>query len=710
MKKIFGLFVFVMSFGLLCCKAPSASGSPSYTITYNANDGTVDPLTQTQVFSGGSEQSLKLITELGFAKEGYSFAGWALESNSTQALYSNGANFTATANLTLYALWSYMPVYNVRISNNIVNGSVSVVPATGSEGTEITINFNPDSGYNISTYSIKDSNSNEITVTDGKFLMPSSDVTIDASFAFNGFVTLSNIAEILSGFTQEETIIVTGEVTSADIAKIKNAINQCNYNINLDLTKVTGLTELPENSFYGCSNLKTISLPATVASIGETSFLNCYNLENIIVDPNNNKYESDEGVLFAKNKDTLVCCPKRKKGTYVIPEGVVNVVNNAFRGCSELTNVKIASSVKTLGISAFEQSGITEIAIPKTVESIGVNQFRECWNLNKVSLPDNITQIEYGMFYGCGQLENISIPDSVSYIGERAFYECRSLKEIIIPSGVSSINDYTFENCTSLTKVVIPDTVSRIGSSAFENTKLNKIDIPNSVTSIRDYAFRDCDSLETVTIPASVQSIGYLAFNNERSLKSITVDENNSYFSSSDGVLFDKKKEKLLVCPATKTGIYTIPETVIEIGAMAFANNVGLTEVKIPSSVKTLDACSFQQCKSLEKIEIPGSVTFMGAASFYECTSLKTLKLSNSITEIVYNTFYGCSALQTITIPSSVVKIGDWAFQNCENLSEVVFEDAAGWKTGNVELDLTDPSENGRYLSRTYSWNDWIKE
>ena len=66
--------------------------------------------------------------------------------------------------------------------------------------------------------------------------------------------------------------------------------------------------------------------------------------------------------------------------------------------------------------------------------------------------------------------------------------------------------------------------------------------------------------------------------------------------------------------------------------------------------------------------------------------------------------------MQTITIPSSVVKIGDWAFQNCENLSEVVFEDAAGWKTGNVELDLTDPSENGRYLSRTYSWNDWIKE
>ena len=153
----------------------------TYTITFNANDGSENPSTVTQNFTAGIAQALIPVEELGFSKAGFSFAGWGRAPKSKQASYVDGASYTATANETLYALWSEIPIYSVNIPVN-ANGSVTANPATATAGTEITLSNAPNEGYQFTSYSVTDADGTAVAVTDGKFTMPAKNVTVTALF------------------------------------------------------------------------------------------------------------------------------------------------------------------------------------------------------------------------------------------------------------------------------------------------------------------------------------------------------------------------------------------------------------------------------------------------------------------------------------------------------------------------------------------------
>ena len=125
------------------------------------------------------------------------------------------------------------------------------------------------------------------------------------------------------------------------------------------------------------------------------------------------------------------------------------------------------------------------------------------------------------------------------------------------------------------------DSVTSIGKWAFYGcTSLTSITIPDSVTSIGDWAFWDCTRLTSITIPDGVPSIEANAFYNCTSLTSIAVSEGNMAYSSGDGVLFNKAKTILIVCPGGKSGAYVIPESVTSIGDYAFRYCTSLTATR----------------------------------------------------------------------------------------------------------------------------------
>ena len=153
----------------------------TYVITFNANDGSENPATKTQSFTAGTPQNLKTIAELGFTKCGFNFAGWGVSAGASQASYADGTSYTASANITFYALWSVIPVYNVNISVN-PNGSVTATPATATAGTEITLSNTANAGYEFASYTVTSADGTAIAVTDGKFTMPAKNVTVKATF------------------------------------------------------------------------------------------------------------------------------------------------------------------------------------------------------------------------------------------------------------------------------------------------------------------------------------------------------------------------------------------------------------------------------------------------------------------------------------------------------------------------------------------------
>ena len=242
------------------------------------------------------------------------------------------------------------------------------------------------------------------------------------------------------------------------------------------------VTSIGNYAFTDCYSLTSITIPNSVTSIGWYAFSGCSSLTSINVDVNNPNYCSIDGVLFNKDKTTLIQYPIGNTRTeYTIPNSVTSIGEGAFGDCSSLTS----------------------ITIPNSVTSIGSYAFRDCSSLTSITIPNSVTSIgDYALGY-CSSLTSITIGNSVTSIGDCAFSGCSSLTSITIPNSVTSIGDYAFWYCSSLTSITIPNSVTSIGSSAFEGcSSLTSITIPKSVTSIGDCAFWGCSSLTTVICEA----------------------------------------------------------------------------------------------------------------------------------------------------------------------------------------------------------------
>ena len=167
------------------------------------------------------------------------------------------------------------------------------------------------------------------------------------------------------------------------------------------LTSITiqnGVTSIGTGAFWNCSGLTSITIPSSVTSIGVNVFYGCTGLTNITVDSSNPSFCSESGVLFNKDKTTLIYYPLGKTGSYTIPDRVTAIGDYAFYYCS----------------------GLTSVTIPSSVTSIGEMAFRECSGLTSVIVPSSVTSIEYHAFWCCFNLI-IYIPGGIT-IGTDAFY------------------------------------------------------------------------------------------------------------------------------------------------------------------------------------------------------------------------------------------------------------------------------------------------
>ena len=394
--------------------------------------------------------------------------------------------------------------------------------------------------------------------------------------------------------------------------------------------------------------------------------------------------------------------------------GLEKIEDESFRGCTSLTSIVLPGNLKEIGSSSFRECGkLLSVTIPESVTKIGGYTFYECSNLKKVSIPYSVTSIGSMAFDDCdaltevhvGMIEPISIESSTFsnysnatlYVpkGSKAAYETanywKNFKEIIEDTSDEPIT-FADENVKAIC-VANWDTsgdgelsyaeaaaVTDLGDVFKGNEQIQSFDefsLFTGITSIGDTCFVGCKSLVSITIPATVETIadgafgcGY--FGECSSLVSINVPGESPYFSSIDGVLFNKDATELYCYPKGKseTG-YSVPSTVKNIRNLAFHGRERLTNIEFPNSLESIGELSFEGCHGLETVVIPNSVTGIGYYAFRACTGITSLTLSNKLNRINHQTFAGLYSLTSLIIPSSVETIIATAFADCTQLKYV---------------------------------------
>lgn len=365
-----------------------------------------------------------------------------------------------------------------------------------------------------------------------------------------------------------------------------------------------GITDLSYNSFWSYNNAKTLYLPASYD--GELPRKD--NLEKYIVDENNRIYSSDEhGVLFNKDKTQLIRYPKNNRAEfYDIPAGVIEIFSDAFDGSRYLKDITFPKSVKTLPYTDFKESSVY---------------------LN----PNNWD-------------------DDVFYVGNCLVSVDRETKaeHITVKEGTRVINTCAFANCKSIKSVTIPDSVEIIGAQAFVN----------------------CVSLERVYIGSGVESIGGIPFFYDTEglpcecLESIEVSKDNKFYTSVDGVLFNKEMTELIQYPiGKKQKEYVIPDSVTKIGHGAFFYCNELTKLTLSKGMTVIDYIMLFGSDSLETVILPETLTKLEGGAF-KYSGLKYIDIPDSVTYLGSEAMTGCKRLETITIGKGVSFIHEVAFRS----------------------------------------------
>ena len=501
-----------------------------------------------------------------------------------------------------------------------------------------------------------------------------------------------------------------------------------------DLTKITipgSVTTIEDSAFYGCSKLETITLPPSVTSISGGSFSGCDKLASVYcqADPDKLTWGASSSD-FISNKGTKCYVASRFITKYESKFGSINVdfeANSYASGtCGENVNwtldgdgtlfitgsgpMKDYTSSWDGGAPWYDNyiNTITSVVISDGVTTVGNYAFQYCRKLVSVSLPDSIISIGDNAFRETSSLKSIELPSNLEYIGRYAF--CVSMiQSIDIPDSVTTIGDGAFLSAYKMKSVTLGDHVKTIGYQSFENTIIESVVIPSSVKSIGAQAFLSNPKLTSVTLSDGLESIGAEAFMNCSSLESITIPGSvqimgtdicrycNSLTTAtiSEGVTCIPEG-MFRDCNHLKN--VTISDTVTSIEEDAFHVDSynqpdSIESIVIPNSVNSIASGAFYG-QQLRSITIPGSVTTISENAFRYCEDLETVIILNGVTTIETYAFEGCDKIKTISVPSTVTSLGADSFGPGQKLTDIYsYTNASVWISFSYGIAYTEDTK-----------------
>ena len=392
-----------------------------------------------------------------------------------------------------------------------------------------------------------------------------------------------------------------------------------------------GTTAIANGAFDGKSNLVAVTLPDTLITIGDSAFA---------------------GTSLT---------------TLTIPASVESIGSEAFTDVETLTSVTFNEGLKTIGANAFDGcSLLNTIALPNSLTSLGNNAFQYAGRDaaaadGTLTIGTGLTEIPQSAFMGMSKTGGaLTIPVGITKIGASAFYGMM-ISSVTIPEGVTEIGASAFASTKGLASVELPSTVTALGSRVFEGSSISTAELDGTFTAIPSYAFSLCENLNSITWQDGVTDIGDYAFQNANKLKEIDltgiVNIGNYAFNPDSS--------------QPSNGVYkaTFSEGLKTIGNFAFADSPLMGDqgtVTLPSTVTAIGQQAFKGCKNIAKINIPGGVEVISSGAFRECSALVEVTIGEGVKTISSAAFMLCSNLDSITIPASVTSIADSALSSCD--------------------------------------------
>lgn len=469
-------------------------------------------------------------------------------------------------------------------------------------------------------------------------------------------------------------------VVSKDVVSIgEGAISDMDNLTDLEFDPNIKIGSLDWQGISALKSLKTITIPASVKTIGERGLNACTALEEINI--------PDNSELTKLNKNAINYCPALKRVNFGknskldeigdncfagfenleefnFPASLTKIDANAFYQCKNLKTITFAegSKLTTLGNGCFSDCAFTDISFPNHITTIGNEAFRNCDKLTNVHFPASVTSVDPTAFKGCTNIMNYTVDANDTTYSTTHGMLCDKTKTILrlfpaghakedvvlLPPSITEIGENAFYRCTPLTSVVIPQKVKKIDSRAFgycNNLKYiallcdEIIPSANIAQGQNDMAFDNGSNGEN-TVDQKKQITLYVrkALLDEYKKADFWKDFANirtSFTAAHDGsttatdeFLPISDKGMLLISTTCKDPVYVAPQQL-----------ASSEEPDLKRNVSMIDNYAFQNAEGIKEVIFKNNIYSLGALAFYtkNTTQGSSVKpVSTSIKDIVF--------------------------------------------------------------------------
>ncbi len=444
--------------------------------------------------------------------------------------------------------------------------------------------------------------------------------TIIEAFAFYGCrnVTEIHFNDILEtiGANAFKNSGVTSVVLPATLQTLDTGAFSGCFSLS-ELTLNQGLTAIGNNAFEG-SSLTSLELPTTLESIGEGAFAGCEELTALTF---------PAGLTFVGDS-AFNCCTKLETVTFM--SHTTSLGGNVFADCTELVSITIDdnASIPTA---------------PTTSVTMGYGVFKGCNKLQTVELSALLTEIGEDAFWNCTLLENLFIPDGIAYFSMETIRDCDNLRYNGHEGGFylgNEENPYLilcFVDEYAETLVVHGNTRLILEEAFGRGQYLTDITISDNVIRIGAFAFMGCDNLRTIHLGKSVMDFIPENFEYLNNLVAFTVDEQNNYFSSQNGILYNKDMSEVICVPNQVTGDIVLPDNLTVIPEDMLAFRPLIETLTIPYTVTEIQGNAFRNCENLKTVYLFTSTANIDSSAFWDLYALENIIVNNDDNETYYS-------------------------------------------------------------------------